>query len=608
MNLLTNKKMSLARGSFSGKKRGGAVAILLILLVGCAVIFGAYYASTLKGSRERLDDYFTDQIDGEKAMAYLKESEELESRFNSIHSVKKDKITNEDIAIYEKAITSYEKYLTYSGIDKRVNPRADKMRRRLHDFRATKTRERSVVLEQEADKLAGQKKYAEAEKKYREAYELEETIETKYSLSDKRNSGRTMSLKNRMQTMQAIPLRERAERLEKEGTAALEKRDWTTANLRLREALKIQQQLWADYRIAVLTGTQSIVRLNELVETVASAPYMERREAAEKEAAQFEENLDWESAKTAWEKALTEFDLIEKNFPRSKYADKEIGARLRQNRANAEAAPSFFELKETVVEIQKAILADKAEDVPLLARRAVMLAARITDAYPDNSLVPVDLRNVLAYIDVKSRGIAQIRKPFIDGLLAIPGAPEQERKMMAKEVSQALYGFVMSENPSADSSSMQAPVESVSYVDAQKFASCLSLICGYEVRLPTLEEFDAALGKFDATTIAEQAWTLENSSAKIHDCGTKKPNENGYFDLFGNVGEWVMEGTEAKKSTNDRIVAGGDCQSIVEMLEKDHVQKALGNDKSRLRGFRVVVDFSKPIDLLKVKFRDEGDR
>ncbi len=47
-----------------------------------------------------------------------------------------------------------------------------------------------------------------------------------------------------------------------------------------------------------------------------------------------------------------------------------------------------------------------------------------------------------------------------------------------------------------------------------------------------------------------------------------------------------------------REVFGGDCQSLIEMLEKNKIEKALYNEKSRIRGFRVVVDFSKPIDFL----------
>ncbi len=604
MNKKHTKKSLIFGENINGKKRGGIGAVLFILIIGAAIIFGAYYAATTSGSRERLNENFTNEIDTEKAIAFLKESEELESKFNSIHAVKKDKISSEDIGIYEKAISAYEKYMKFAGIDGSVNVRADKMRVRVHSLRAEKARERSSELEAEADKLFSAKKYGEAAKKYKEAYELEDLIEKKYRLSGKANAGRVLSLKNRMQIVHSIPRRERAEKLEKEGTEALEKREWEIANSKLREALKIQQDLWNNYRIAVVNGSEKIANLNGLVETAASSVYLVRQEAAEKIAENAEKDEDFQGAKVAWEKALDEFSALEKNYPRSKFASKKNRERFLQKIANADAFPSFLELKKIVREIQEEIISGTIENIPLLARKAVMSAAKISEDFPGNTLVPEDLKKMLAFLDVKSNGIAQIQKPFLEKLLPIPGIPENEKKMLATEISQAFFSFVMGENPSADKESLNAPVESVSYSDAEKFAQNLSLICGYEVRLPTGAEYEAALGDFVPEEILEEAWTLENSGAKIHDCATKKANKNGFFDLIGNVSEWIYI-VPGEKKRMGREVFGGDCQSLIEMLEKNKIEKAWYNEKSRIRGFRVVVDFSKPIDFLEFSLEDD---
>ena len=583
----SEKKMHFRNQTFLRKKRGGVGAFLLMILAGAVVVAACWYASSLKGSKERTDDSFALQVDGDKAQACHREFLALEAKFNSAHEIKREKIAPEDIDVYEQAVAAYEKYLAYSGIDVRSNLRLDKMRRKLHTLRGDKIRERTLKLEAEAERLAEKKSYAAAEKLFREAAEQERRIETQYALAEKRSHARTVGLHNRMLAMQAIPMEARAAALEKSGTDALEKQDWRAANRDLREALKLRNRLWSDYRAVSASDSQSIARLNQLVETVDSSADFEKTENFRKEALDAEARKDWKAAAEAWEKTWRTQQLLEKNFPRSRFASAERRREIEAARANTEARPDFAEFQENDAALREAIRERGTDRVQLLARSNAVIAARIAEKFPQSTLITPEMRTRLAYLNVKSRDLPQIQKAVFDALLPIPGVPAEARRMLRTEVSQALYTFVMDENPSADAAEPLAPVESVSFEDAEAFCARLAVLLGRAVRLPTIEEFLAAAGTFDEATIEEHAWTLENSDARIHRCGTRAPNAAGFCDLYGNVSEWISATDDDGVSAT---AVGGDCQFPTKLLAAEHVQKSLRKEKSRLRGFRVVVE------------------
>lgn len=576
------------------RKHGGILPFVLLIIVGVAVVFSAYYASTLKGSNARVGEGFATEIDGDKALRYKQDFETLEARFNSIHEIKRDKISSEDIDVYDKAVNAFEQYLLYSGIDSRVNLRLDKMRRKLHSLRADKIREHTIDVEARAEELADAKQYAEAEKLFREAAEHERRIETQFASADKRNHARTVGLHNRMLAMQAIPMMAEADELEKEGVAALDAQNWRLANQKLRAALKVQNRLWSDYRAVIPADSRRIATLNRLVETVESSTDYEEVEALRKAAEEAEEKHDWDTAAEIWDKAYRRQEFLQNNFPRSKFAAPERLKNLGEALANTAARPLFLEFRGNMGKIREAIRSRKTENVPILARKNAVIAARLREQFPNNTLLSKRTVEMLAYLDLKSRDIPQIQQAFFTSLNPIPGVSETQRQMTKTEVSQALYTFVAGNNPSANSANPAFPVESISYADVEMFCRRLGAIVGYRVRPPSMEEFRAAAGVPQPEKIDAQAWTLANSSTQIHPCASKEPNEHGFFDLYGNVSEWIHE--ERTPNEIAGIAVGGDCQTPKELLVEEHAQKSMLKEKSRLRGFRVVIDFDRPFD------------
>jgi formylglycine-generating enzyme required for sulfatase activity len=122
------------------------------------------------------------------------------------------------------------------------------------------------------------------------------------------------------------------------------------------------------------------------------------------------------------------------------------------------------------------------------------------------------------------------------------------------EVTQAQWTMKMGSNPSYFQSSSEQvpaaqvpnrPVETVSWTTIQSYLSVTGM------RLPTEAEWEYACragtqtpfynGSTDDNTLSGLSWFYLNSNEQTRPVGGKLPNGLGFYDMLGNVFEWVSD-------------------------------------------------------------------
>lgn len=183
------------------------------------------------------------------------------------------------------------------------------------------------------------------------------------------------------------------------------------------------------------------------------------------------------------------------------------------------------------------------------------------------------------------------------------------------EVSQALWEYVMADNPSIiKDDTDDLPVENITWEEAQEFCKRLSQITGVKFRLPTEAEWEyAARGGHKAGTatryagsddVNEVGWFMDNAGGRTHNVKSKKPNELGLYNMSGNVWELCEDYkndypkgeavdylcTKPAKNKNRVRRGGGWDSENRNQLRTAYRRRIEQNGRARSLGLRVAMD------------------
>ncbi|HAV12759.1 MAG TPA: hypothetical protein DCX06_04575 [Opitutae bacterium] len=560
-----------------------AFRVLLILVAALAVLAGFWFLTKLGPQNVDYADYRKTLEVSEDVLALKNKSIELEAQFEEILAMREAE--PKDVEILRRALELQEEYLDrFPGVDSDASSRRINLRQRYQDLAATNLREESLALEQEAQALAAKSDYEAARSKYRDAYQSQKKINEEFPISSASNIGRATRLERQARYLTAQPLYERSIELEREADTHIEAHDWKNAEETLQQSISIQDQLNREYRG---TNQASVSRLEnlrvKLVGIRSGQSYLEVERVADLADASSVSGENLEAASLYLEAARLQRQLNEQ-FTDSPYASSERVSEFQRKAQTSESFELGREIERNNDRL-KMLLADRrtyeAAEVIADLRRDIK---QMEEAYPRSSLNDEELQLKIRYLNLVQKDLGFIQDRVYDALLPIPEADSW--MMLRTEVSQALYSLIMGTNPSRNLGDV-LPVDSVSWTEAKSFCDRLSWILGKSVRLPTENEFRQALGRLRYVVLEDHAWSAASSSGVAQGVGLKEPFSSGFYDLLGNVSEW-LESVDRFDDEDARHI-GGHAQDRLEAIFTVPVREAARGERNRMTGFRFVV-------------------
>ena len=273
---------------------------------------------------------------------------------------------------------------------------------------------------------------------------------------------------------------------------------------------------------------------------------------------------------------------INKVYPRSLHASEDNLKLIERQKNDAFSWDYIKEINSLEKKLYDAI---NKKDLPLMMEISSNLlykAEQFKKDFPRSDLLPEDTILKLRYIKFMGRDIPQITQLVQENLIGISA----NKKMLKTEVWQDLYKAVMKENPSRNTSEGKNPVDSVSYDDAERFCTRLSWLMAAKVSLPTEAEFKDAVGSLRYVDINAVSWNNFNSDGMTHPVATKKPNDKGFYDLLGNVEEFVKRVPDAPDAT----LMGGSITSTPDSIVGMAQSTIDRRGRKRTFGFRITVE------------------
>jgi hypothetical protein len=577
------KKSSRKRLSheISGLKK--YLLALLILGLAASLLVGFWFLSQLGPRDVDFRDFKTNTVVPESVKALQQESVKLETQFEEILAFRDAR--PEDIALLKQALDKQKAYLqAITGGDSEGHQRQVNLEERYQNLAAEVLRQESLDLELKAEALAANEDYENARALYREAYEKQQDINETYPISAAYNVGRATRLARQARYLTAEPLLQRSLAFEKEADLLIEAKEWAQAEERLQQAIDLQDKLNREYRG---TNQASVSRSEQLrvklVGIRSGQSYMEVQRVAQLADASRAANENPEAAALYQEAARLQRQLNEA-YRDSPYASSERVSEYQRKSQTAESFQLGLQIERNHDQMQT-LLSDRrtyeAAELIVALRSDVK---QMREAFPRSSLNNEDLELKVRYLNLVQNDLGFIQDRIYDALLPVPEA--EAWQMLRTEVPQALYAHIMGTNPSRNKGDLR-PVDSVSWNEAKNFCERLSWILGKPVRLPTENEFRQALGPLRYVVLENHVWSVSDSEGVPQDVGTKEVFARGFYDLLGNVSEW-LESIDRFETENARHI-GGHAQDRLESIFTVPLREAPRGERNRLAGFRVVV-------------------
>jgi hypothetical protein len=557
-----------------------------VILIIAAILSLSWFLAQMGPRRINYDqaDYQYNLAIPKAVLAMLDESNELEKEFREAEKMRD--ITPEDLAKLRQAINLQQEYITRTGHDiTKGNDRLDDLNTILQTYETDPIHQNSLDLEDKAtaEEDAGHDQAAAT--LLTQAMTLQGQINDNYPLSKNRDFDRVASLQHEINFLTAEPLSEESHQNEAAARDALTHKDWNTAQADFQKAYDLQVQLNHDFTDQRFIDVAREESLNQELVSLRSTGTHRRVEELLAKAHAAEAQGDTLGAADALQEALrAQRDLVQ-NFPDSLFADPALVESIETELQTAMSRPVADEITRQAAELSATLRQRQVEQ----ARDTVAIlygkAQAFRNTYPRSPLLEGDLEQRLEYLNFKRNDLASLQEQVYQLLAPVPN--QTRYSLLKEEVPQELYQTVVGGNPSRNQGP-KLPVDSVNWVEAKEFCHHLEWLLARPVRLPTEEEYRAAVGNTSTLDVPAMTWNMDNSGGHTQPVATKAANPAGFYDLLGNVAEWLEQ--PPNSDSDQAPVVGGNAETPVDSIRDLTVTEIAAHDRSRFTGFRFVVD------------------
>ncbi|MDX2111057.1 MAG: SUMF1/EgtB/PvdO family nonheme iron enzyme [Verrucomicrobiota bacterium] len=429
---------------------------------------------------------------------------------------------------------------------------------------------------------AGQNETAVQE--LRKALELQKTINTEHTRSPRKDPSRQARLQALLSECLAKPVYEQSVAYETKAKQSIEAGDVPTAMASFREAIALQQVLLQEHRNTRYAEVTRMKRLESELATAQAQVSAIRLDKLLLDADATEKAGDYATSGRILEEAIILQRKIQQTYPTSKYAQSQLLDTLEVRRQTVMSRDLVQTIQSKSLELDNALKERKGVQARLLIEELnghlYALQKSFKKAAWNNEALQLKLR----FLDAVKSRISEVQDEVWDNILGLPGQPD--RHLALTEVPQGLYQKLLGQNPSKNSGT-DKPVDSVTWAEANEFCLRLSWLIGYPVELPTEADYRTAVGPEGSINPEEQAWHSQNANGEVQPVRTRKASITGYYDLLGNVSEWMQD--TVAESADQAQVFGGSIRDNEMRLRSIFIEQRPKMERQRLRGFRFVV-------------------
>ena len=495
--------------------------------------------------------------------------------------------TDEILQILENAIRIQRQVIRHRGSE--IAPAADLDR--LEELQVLYDEEmgafriaQSKRLQDEAEEAWEAGAYAEALQALIRARNLQQEVNDLYPRSSGKDPSRLHQLNNRILVWQTEPLALRADSLREEAFRLADEQRYGEAIQKMTEALEQQREINQDYRSSRFASLSRLKEFELAWRRIQVAEDTNRVAALVRESrAAMEEGAPERAQARAEEASILQRRVVSR-LPGDEGRQMALLTEIEQLRDTAASLPAY----ETIVRLRnasrEALRNMQIESFDALVAEWLRETERFLRTYPQSAFTNRLQEAEVRFLHSRKSVIPPVLEMVSRNLVPVPGHSGIE--LYRTEVPQALYSSVVGENPS-NSRNPQHPVDSVTWEEAREFNRLMGWILARPVSLPTREIFVEAVGNMEAGELGERAWSRENADRETQPVASLEANDLGFYDLLGNVAEWL---TASEEGLPDRVVAiGGAARDSRIRLSSIPEESREPLERNRFIGFRFVV-------------------